>query len=306
MRIRLKPSVFLPLIAALISLVLFCIHRVQTRFVRTDADLVALLPRRDLTTFFVNVELLRRSNLLRLLSAPKASEESDYRRFVRETGFDYSRDIDVLAGESDDEQWFLLLRGRFDWGKLRSYASAHGGSCGGDVCKLPASRPGRWISFMQLQPNVLGVAINASPLAVQALAARKIDHPPPLPTQPVWVRVAHYLLSDPKSLPLPVQIFVMALESADEVTLSADLDPENRNQFQLRMEAQCRNGAIADTARKQLEIQTKMLALGLERQHQQPNPADLSGLLIAGRFQVAGKELIGTWPLRRELLEKLQ
>ncbi len=306
MRIRLKPSVFLPLLAVLISLVLFSIHRAQNRFVRTDADLVALLPQRDLTTFFVNVELLRQSKLRSLLSAPKASEESDYRRFVRETGFDYSRDVDALAGESDNEQWFLLLRGRFDWGKLRSYASAHGGSCKGEICKLPASSPGRWISFRQVQPNVLGVAVDSSPLAVQALAPRTLDNPPALPPQPVWVRVAHYLLSNPKSLPLPAQIFVMAVESADEVTLSADLDPENRNQFQLRMEAQCRNGAIADTARKQLEIQTKMLALGLERQHQQPNPADLTGLLIAGRFQVAGKKLIGTWPLRRELLDQLQ
>ena len=292
--------------AALISLVLFSIHRVQTRFVRTDADLVALLPHRDLTTFFVNVELLRQSNLLRLLSAPNASEESDYRRFVRETGFDYSKDVDALAGESDDEQWFLLLRGRFDSGKLRAYASAHGGSCGGDGCKLPASRPGRWISFMQVQPNVLGVAVDSNPLAVQALAPRQIKDPPPLPPQLVWVRVAHYLLTDPKSLPPPAQIFVMALESTDDVTLSADLDPENRNQFQLRMEAQCRNAAIADTARKQLEIQTKMLALGLERQHQQPTPADFAGLLIAGRFQVTGKKLTGMWPLRRELLDKLQ
>jgi hypothetical protein len=63
---------------------------------------------------------------------------------------------------------------------------------------------------------------------------------------------------------------------------------------------------MAETTRGQLELDTKMLKLELAREHQQPNPADLTGLLAAGTFQVIDTEVIGAWPIKKELLNSLQ
>ncbi len=173
-------------------------------------------------------------------------------------------------------------------------------------CKVPTSRPGKWASFMLVQSNVLALSVNADPGAVMALTPRRINNPPPLPPEPVWVKIARYLLSDPKALPAPARIIAMALASTDEVTFSAGADSAHPGQYQVRMEAKCRNWAIADTARKQLEIQTRMLAIELMREHRQPDPADLTGLLTAGTFWVRETSVLGNWPLRRELLDRLK
>ena len=306
MRIRLKPWLFLILLATVVSLALLVLERARYRFVRSDSEMVAMLPQRRFTVFFINIDLLRKGGLLALVADAKASEEADYRRFVRETGFDYSRDIHAVAGEGDDEQLFFYVRGRFDWSRLHSYATRHEGDCGREFCKVPTSTPGRWASFELVQPNVMALAIGRDPRAVQALRPNRIENPPPLPPDPVWVRVPPSVLSNPKGVPLPAQLLAMALESTDQVTFSAGLDPSHPGQFQITMEAQCRNRAIADTTRRQLEIQTKMLDLELTREHQRPNPADLTGLLTAGVFQTIDKTVVGRWPLRRELLEKMK
>ena len=209
-------------------------------------------------------------------------------------------------GKGDSKQLFFVLRGRFNWVKLRQYAGDHGGSCQNEICRVPTSTPGRFASFLAIQPNVLALSLSADPAAVVALSPRRINGSQSIPAAPIWVRVGHSLLTDPKALPLPVRIFAMALASTDSVVLSVEPDISKRNPFELKMKAVCRNGVIADTTRKQLEIQTRMLVIELEREHQRANPADLSGLLTAGSFQVVENSVVGTWPIRRELLAQLQ
>ena len=220
--------------------------------------------------------------------------------------FDYARDIDALVGQGDSSQLFFVLRGRFNWTKLRQYANGHGGSCQNEICRAPTSRPGRFASFLEIQPNVLALALSADPAAVVALSPRRISGGQAIPTAPVWLQVGHSVLSDPKSLPLAVRIFAMALESTDSVLLSIQPGDTTESPFKLKMTAVCRNGVIADTTRKQLEIQTRMLGIELEREHQRPSPADLSGLLTSGSFQVVENSVVGTWPIHRELLAQLQ
>jgi hypothetical protein len=72
------------------------------------------------------------------------------------------------------------------------------------------------------------------------------------------------------------------------------------------LSAQCSSAVAADTVRKQLEIETKMLKLELAHEHAQPNPADLTGLLTSGTFDVSGREVRGEWPVKKELLNALQ
>jgi hypothetical protein len=76
--------------------------------------------------------------------------------------------------------------------------------------------------------------------------------------------------------------------------------------FTIRLNAEFPNEPSADTTKKQLDIQTRMLKLELAREHQQPNSADLTGLFTAGTFHVADKRVVGDWPVRKELLEALE
>jgi hypothetical protein len=288
-------------------LLLFGVDWYRHRFVRTSQDMLRLLPQQDMTTFFVNVSALRHGGMLGFLAGSKKAEDKDYQDFVRQTHFDYTSNIDEIAGAGDAAQLFFVVRGHFDWGKLRQYAVAHHGSCARDFCRVPASKSGRWASFLPIQPNVLGLAISANSSAAEML------HPPAhrdayaMPPQPVWVKASHSLLQNPLALPLPLRIFAISLESANTVVLSlAPASQDSTAAFTLELTAECPSRATAETIRSQLEIQTRMLKRELAREHEQPNPADLTGLLTDGSFRADAKTVTGTWPVRKELLKTLE
>jgi len=300
--------VFLALFAAAatIAALLFGVDYYRHRFVRSNADLVKLLPPGDLTIFFVDVAMLRQANLLNLVTGIAPAAEKDYAEFVSQTQFDYTLDMDALAGASDGEQLFFVIRGRLRWDKLRQYAAAHGGACRDDYCKAPASKPGRWANFFPVQPDVIALAISRNSAAADLLRppGRRVQEQPN--GNPVWVRVAQSALKTPSSLPLPLRIFAVILQATDSVVLSLGPPRSGQAVFSVQLDAGFPNEPSADTARTQFEIQTKMLKLELAREHQQPNPADLTGLLTAGSFQVVKRHVIGSWPVRKDLLSALQ
>ncbi|MBV9404542.1 MAG: hypothetical protein JO211_04305, partial [Acidobacteriaceae bacterium] len=154
MRLRLHPLIALALLAVVIAALLFAVHAYRYRFVHSDADLVMRLPAGN-TVFFGNVAALRRAGMLALLVGSRREAEPEYQDFVHATHFDYTKDLDAVAGAVENGQIFFLVRGRFDWGRLRAYAQAHGGSCTREVCAMPANTPGRWASFRELQPDVM-------------------------------------------------------------------------------------------------------------------------------------------------------
>jgi hypothetical protein len=285
----------------------FGIYYYRHRFVRANEDLFALLPEGGQTKFFTDVKLLRRAGMLKLLDGAKIQHDPDYESFVRETGFNYTSDLDILAGAAQNQQLFLLLQGRFHWGQLRQYASNHGGTCAGDLCKVPNNKNGRWVGFLPIQSDVLALAIGIDPNLVNQLKpfGRKFNMP--LPPQPVWVSLSESLLKDPIDLPLPLRVFAISLQSAHPVVVSLDAAAEGTGSaFKLQLDADCETEAAAKTIRSQWEIQTKMLKLELTREHHQPSPADLTGLLTAGSFQIVNRRFIGIWPVRMELLQTLQ
>jgi hypothetical protein len=306
--VRLRPSPWIALItlAAAVAALLFAIDYYRHRFVRSNADLVKLLPPGDLTIFFANLATLRQAGLLGLLTGVQPAAEKDYQEFVRQTEFDYTRDLDALAGAAEGERLFFVMRGHFHWEKLRQYAMAHGGTCQSDSCKAPTSKPGRWANFLLIQADVIGLALSADTLTADLLRppGRRGQEQPP--ADPVWVKVSPTLLKNPVSLPLPLRIFAITLQSAESVMLSVGPASDSAAPFMVRLDAGFANEPAADSTRNQCEIQTKMLKIELAREHQQPNPADLTGLLTAGSFQAVNKHVIGEWPVRKELLVTLQ
>ena len=334
-------------LAAILLLVLastWGISEWRHRFVRSDRDLFHFLPARPGTTLFVDVNLLRRGGFLERFVAPKTVvRDPDYETFVRETGFDYIRDLNTLAAKNGSAKkeakkgsvpissTVLLARGHFDWSRLRSYAIQSGGSCHGNFCRFASKAGHRKLAFREIQPDVLQLFIGSAsslsntnkseekankkgsvPILSQENGSVPISSPLSaqryeLPDEPVWLELGPGVLSNPADLPVPVRIFAISLASASSVVLSLGPAAEASNAaFLLKFKAKMPNSAAAGTARTQLELQTKMLKMGLKRAHEKPDPAGLTGLLTAGSFETSGTTVSGLWPVRRELLLALQ
>lgn len=269
--------------------------------------MVTLLPPGNLTTFYISIAELRQGGLLHLLAGVTPAPEKDYADFIAATGFDYARDMDDLAGGVDDHnEVFFIIRGRFDWQKLQQFAIVHGGTCEADACRAPSTKPQRWVNFIRVQPDTVALAMSSNESAAYLL------RPPGRRSQelplgdPVWVRVSPSLLKDPTGLPKPLQIFAISLQAAESVLLSAGRAEHGDEAFTLQLEAAFPDAPSADTTCKQLQIQTRMLRLELAQENQKPNPADLTGLLTAGSFQVGNARIFGSWPVRKELMRALE
>jgi hypothetical protein len=276
------------------------------RFVRSSIDLVKQLPPGDFTRFYADLGALRKAGVLDVLTGASPIQEKDYEQFVRETQFDYTRDMDALAGASDGEQFFFLVRGRFEWNKLKQYAESRGGTCRSQSCAVPTSKSGYWANLVRVQPDVAGLSISANSAAAETLRRQAPEEEGAAPANRVWVSVSRALLAKPEALPLPMRILAISLQSADRVVLSLGPAANQQAAFSIELQATFPIEPTAETARKQLEIETKMLTLGLERAHKEPNPADLTGLLAAGTFHRVRKQVTGTWPVRQELLKTLE
>jgi len=268
--------------------------------------MLAFLPSSEATVFFANTSALHRAGVLNMFAVSKTSIEPDYQDFVRRTQFDYTRDIRAIAGAVDTNRILLLIRGRFDWNRLRAYALTHGGICKDPLCNLPAANPGRWISFLPIQPDVMALAVASDGAAVTAVSTNQNRTLERVPPYPVWVRVAPAVFRKPVALPFAVRIFAISLQPADRVLLSLDLSGTSAWPFVLRLDAQCPNFAAAETMKAQLELETRLLRMELARERRQPRPDDLTGLLVAGSFAVSKKRVIGDWPIRKELLKTLE
>lgn len=255
--------------------------------------------------FFANVAALRRVGYLGLLQNAKPNQERQYTDFVRATGFDYTKDLDAAAGETTDGQLWLTLRGHFQWQKIRDYAGGHGGNCKGSACVTGTSTPGRTVTFRAIQPDVMALAVGGDAAAAGHIRAGQ-NRSPFLFDAPVWIRPSTTLMMNPASLPLPLRIFAISLESADSVVLALGPSETENTDFAITIDALFRNEPTAQTAKKQLEIDTRMLRIELTRERRQPDPGNLSWLLTSGSFQVADRRLSGTWPVRKELIRSLQ
>lgn len=302
----LKFTAVLIVLGAIGAAAWFGYDRYQHRFVRTDADLLKLLPPGDLTTFYVNIAALRQGGILKLFTGITPAAEKDYADFVASTNFDYSRDMDALAGGAADDEIYFLVRGRFDWPRLQQFAVNHGGNCDEESCRAPGTTPGRWINFLRIQPDTLALAVGQSQTAADQLRppGRRLQDTPS--GDPVWVSISPSLLKDPTALPKPLRIFAISLQPAQSVMLSAGQAEHSSEAFTVQLEAAFPNAPSADTTCKQMQIQTRLLRLELAKENRQPNPADLTGLLTSGTFQVGSTHLFGTWPVRKELLHTLE
>lgn len=281
-----------------VAFVATCVYwyRVQDA---TSSSLIARLPA-DAALISVDFAALRRAGILESFGA--IAEEPDYKAFVERTRFDYKRDLDAALLALSPHGKYFLLRGRFDWKALNAYASAEGGACQGSLCRMTGSQPDRKIGFFPLQDGILAMAVAPDPAAVESLRLRGAPVNYPLPDAPIWVALSPAAIRSGEGLPTGTRMFARSMEKAQSVTLA--LAPEG-SRFALRLDVRCRGEQEAADIAGQLTHTTEMLRDFIAREHQTPNPGDLSGVLTSGAFRAEGKRVNGYWPIERAFLDNL-
>jgi hypothetical protein len=276
-----------------------CVYFWRTASPASPAEMIAALPQTGATLAYIDVSAIRKAGLLPAGSSKV--QDADYRSFLDSTGFDYERDLDAVAASFTGSGTFFVVRGKFDWPRLRTVAQGRG-SCRGELCRSPGSVPGRWVSFWRVGSRLMALASSPSDSAALDITPRKIGADVPGPARPVWVSVAPSALATFSGLPTGTQSFTSALASAERVVFS--LAPSG-NQLRLYLDVTSQSESGAGELQKRLQEATDLLNKMLEREHQRPNEGDMSGLLSAGKFRREGRQVFGEWPVARKLIESI-
>ena len=273
-----------------------------TRGPSTPAALASYLPDKNATLVYIDVDAMRRSGILNMIAGSKAAEELEYKSFVEQTKFDYRHDLDAIAATFTGDQVFFVLRGRFDWKKLRAYAQQQGGVCRNSFCSMNGSKPQRRISFYPLKSNVMALAVSPDDMAAYQVARNASHVNPFAPAEQVWMLVPAAVLKRTESLPSGMRAFAIALENAERIIFS--IGPQG-DHLQVAMNVTCLNPEGASALLVQLENTTNTLRKWLAREHQRANADDLSGVLTAGSFRREENRVVGQWPLQRAFVDAL-
>lgn len=250
---------------------------------------------------YLDLQSLRESGLMTLLSGQNVTEDADYRAFVTSTGFDYRADLDsALIGFANAEV-FIVATGRFDWKAIQAHTKRSNGICRNGVCRMPATTPMRTVSFIPLHNSMIGMAVSTDEWAVLRMQDNVPNLLPP-PDAPVWTGGFGEALRKNESLPAGTKLFVTALGDAKVVTLGLHAAGEIA---ELRLRAECATDRAASGLESQLRGVTEVFRKYLDNVQQKPNPADLSGVLTSGTFARDGAVVTGRWTVNRPFLEKL-
>lgn len=279
------------------------VYWLRARKAAGPSDLVAYLPTTDASVLYVDVNSLRRSGILGMVAGPKTDEEPEYQQFVGETKFDYRQDLDAVAAALKDGRTYFALRGRFHWSNLKDYAGRHGGSCHNDFCVVAGSQPNRRISFYLLQPDVMAMAIGPDDFGAYQVARESGKLALTAPKEPMWALIPAGALKGMDALPAAAKAYVPALQGAEQIVFSVGADPSRQLQFGVNVT--CKDAPAATALVTQFEGITKALRELLARQRQKPDPADLSGVLVAGSFRRNERQVYGAWPISREFVDAI-
>lgn len=268
----------------------------------TPTDLASWLPDKGGTLVYVDVDKMRKSGLLNMVAGSKAAEEFEYKQFVEQTGFDYKHDLNAVAATFRSGQTFFALSGRFNWSKLEAYARKQGGSCKSGYCAVDGSKPGRRISFYLLRRDLLALAVSEDDMAAYQITRNASKVNPFTPDAPVWALVPAAVLKEADTLPAGTRAFAIALQNAERVIFS--IGPEG-DHLQVALNVTCQSVDAASALLVQLENTTNMLRKMIAREHQQPNPADFSGVLTSGSFRRDDRRVLGQWPIQRAFVDSI-
>jgi hypothetical protein len=136
-------------------------------------EILSLMPTDASAVVFADFADLRQAPFIADLYAwaPKPQADADYAQFVKDTGFDYERDLDRLAvaveKRGQDSALFAVVDGKFDRQKISAFALKDGSTAKTrerEIFSVPVSGTTKKISFVFLRNNRIALT-NDSNLA---------------------------------------------------------------------------------------------------------------------------------------------
>jgi hypothetical protein len=97
--------------------------------------------------------------------------------------------------------------------------------------------------------------------------------------------------------------YVPALKGAEQIVISIGVDPAQQLQFGVHVT--CKDATAASALLTQFEGTTNALRQVLSKVNRKPDPADLSGLLVAGTFHRSERQVYGAWPIPRAFVDAI-
>ena len=261
------------------------------------AVLLSRFPVEEAAVFSADVAKLRGGGFLTSSVQPL---EPEYKQFVDATGFDYKRDLDLVAVSFSGSGTYMIARGRFDFPKLEAYAKSQGGNCYQRLCRMQGSKPERRISFLPLRDDAIALAVSTDDLAAAKLENLGPRVTATLPLEPVWLTVPGAYLRNRDLLPMSLRVTLSGIITADKVTFTV---AQAGAGIELRMQAACRSVDEARILSSQLRSSTSQLKEALGKAGSGAD--ELAVTLAAGNFDQKEKLVAGTWPLPRTLLQNL-
>ena len=134
-------------------------------------EMLALMPTDASAVFFADFDDLRQAPFIAQLYAwaPKPQADADYAQFVKETGFDFERDLERIAiaveKRGQDYTLFAIFDGKFDRQKISAYASKDGSivrAGGREIFSVPVSGAAKKISFAFLKNRQIALASDSN------------------------------------------------------------------------------------------------------------------------------------------------
>jgi hypothetical protein len=266
------------------------------------AALLNRLPTTDAVVGFVDFAALRRAGILDRLEDSKVAEEGEYREFARQIDFDYQKDLDSAVLAVAPTGRYLLVRGRFNWKRLRRYVESQNGRCAGSLCRMQGSTPERRISFFPVESDLMALAVSPDDSAVLRLSTPSKAADFRGPGAPLWVSIPPTVLQSNESLPVETRTFARTLAQAESMVLSFDAEA---GRFAAKLNVRCRNSQDAAELAAELSRLTTTLRQTFASENQKPNPADLTGVLASGSFRSEGSNVSGYWPIEGVFVETL-
>ena len=142
--------------------VFFGYHKWTIRSGPARVEILALMPPEANAVVFIDFSELRQAPFFAQLYAwaPKPQADADYAQFVKDSGFDYERDLDRVAIAAEkrgqDSVLFVILDGKFDRRKISAYALKDGSALktgAREIFSVPVSGTTKKISFTFLKDD---------------------------------------------------------------------------------------------------------------------------------------------------------
>jgi hypothetical protein len=266
----------------------------------TPEALVRRLPGVNAAMGFLNVDALRQAGLLQT-KASNITREAEYEEFIRESGFQWERDLDSLLWSFTPDARFFFVTGRFDWGRLRQFVVSEGGECQGEFCTVTGSQPDRQISFFPWRSNVMALAVSEDRYAADRLRL-EYRHQREALDAPFWLHLSGTALNNSEAEIEGLRGFLRLLERTEETTIL--LRPEN-DSFALQLLARCEQPEQASALAADFRKLTEWLNRLLEIEKQEPQEMELASILSSGQFAAAGLTVEGKWVVPRAFLESI-